>query len=170
MSGQEQQPPAKRSRERKANAALQMRLSGATWEDIAQVLGYPTPRAASVAYESALEAELHEEHSQAKMRNLAGKRLERIMRACWSKAIDPDHPEQLQAASKVREILQTHARIYGLEAPTQMVISSPTQNELETWVSRVTANAAPALEESDIFADTVDAEVLEDVEDAVQTR
>jgi hypothetical protein len=161
-----------RARERKANAAIQLRIAGASWDEIAQALGFPTPRAALVATEKALEKELHTEENQKSMRSLAGKRLERMLRGVWTKAIDPAHPEHLAAVDRARLIIDRHAKLYGLDAPTEVVVSNPAQAELEKWVATVIGQTRPALEEGDIF----DAEVLEDDGDdgeadfAVSTR
>lgn len=147
-----------RARDRKANAALQMKLAGATWEEIAEAIGYPTGRQALIATERALEKELHTEKSQSHMRGLAGKRLERLLRSVWAKAINPDHPEHLQAIARAREVIDRHAKLYGLDAPTEFVVSSPTASQLEAWVAQVVETKSPRLEEGDIF----DAEVVED--------
>lgn len=140
-----------RARDRKANAAIQLRVAGASWTEIAETLGYPTGRAALVATERALEKELKSEENQTAMRSLAGKRLERMLRGVWSKAIDPSHPEHLLAVDRVRLLIDRHAKLYGLDAPTQFVVNSPTQAELERWVSTVVQQGRPALEEGDIF-------------------
>lgn len=147
-----------RARNRKANAALQLRIAGASWSEIAESLGYPTPRAALVATEKALEKELKTEESQTAMRSLAGKRLERILRGVWSKAIDPKNPEHLLAADKARLLIDRHAKLYGLDAPTEVVVSNPSQVELERWVATVVQAQQPGLDEADIF----DAEVIDD--------
>lgn len=147
-----------RARERKANAAIQLRVAGAEWEEIAQVLGYPTARAALVATERALERELRAEGSKDAMRSMAGKRLERLLRSVWSKAINENSPEQMVAVTKAREIIAQHTKLYGLDAPTEITVTSPSQDELEKWVAEVTRSTIPQLEEADIF----DAEVLSD--------
>lgn len=150
-----------RARDRKANAAIQLRIAGASWDEIAQSLGFPTPRAALVATERALEKELKSEESQTAMRSMAGKRLERLLRGVWTKAIDPQHPEHLVAVDKARQLIDRHAKLYGLDAPTEFVVNNPAQAELEKWVATVISESRPALEEADIF----DAEVLEGGED-----
>jgi hypothetical protein len=157
-----------RARDRKANAAIQLRIAGADWNEIAQALGYPTARAALVATERALEKELHTEESQKAMRAMSGKRLERLLRGVWTKAIDPAHPEHLLAVDKARQLIDRHAKLYGLDAPTEFVVSNPAQQELEKWVASVISTQRPALEEADIF----DAEIVEDEEssDAVPTE
>lgn len=153
-----------RARERKANAALQMKMAGATWDEIAEVIGYPTPRQAIVAVERALERELKTDQSQAKMRALAGQRLERLLRSCWSKAIDPNNPEHLQALTKAREVIDRHAKLYGLDAPTEVVVHSPTTSELERWVASVISGVAPKVDEYDIF----EGEIIEDEPKALE--
>lgn len=147
-----------RARERKALAALQLRRSGATWEEVAEVIGFPTGRAALVACERALEKELKSEESSHFMRQMAGDRLERLLRSVWYKAINPKDPEHLVAVDRARLLVDRHAKLFGLDAPTEMVVHNPAQAQLEQWVATVTAIQTPQLEEGDIF----DAEVVED--------
>jgi hypothetical protein len=144
---------AGRARMRKANAALQMRYAGATWPEIAQALGYPTPRTAMVATEKALERELANADDREKMRKLAGARLERLIRAVWPKAIDPNHPDQMIAVSKAREVLADHRKLFGLDAPTEVVVHNPSQAELEAWVAKVVAFQIPEVVEYDIIGE-----------------
>lgn len=170
-TGDAHEAEAKTARQRKEDAALalrmgdkeatttELRLGAYEWDDIARILGYPSPRAAQVAYEKALQRNLHDDdRSTAKMRDLAGRRFERLMRAVWSKALDPDHPEQMAAQDRARAAIIEHARLYGLHAPTEMVVSTPTDNELQNYVSRVVSVANAQLEEDDIL----DADVVED--------
>lgn len=144
---------AVRARERKANAALGMALGGATWDEIAEVLGFPTARAARVATELALEAQLNTSEDRDKMRAMAGARLERMIRSLWTKAIDPDSPEQMAAQREVRANIAQHAKLFGLDAPTEYVVHSPTQAELDAWVTKVVSVQVPAVEEPDIFGE-----------------
>ena len=73
-----------------------MKIAGAQWDEIAEVVGYPSARHAIYAVERALEKELHDdEASRDKLRQLASKRLERLLRGCWAKAIDPENPEMV---------------------------------------------------------------------------
>lgn len=151
-------PGAAVARQRKADAGIQMRLAGATWAEIASTLGYSSPRTALAAVERALAKQLDNDEDKERMRRLAGQRLDRLLRAIWPKAIDPDHPEHLLAVTKAREVIDRHAKLYGLDAPTEVVVHSPTQQELEAWVTTVVAMSAPPVEEFDIF----DADVVED--------
>lgn len=155
-----------RARDRKANSALQMRIAGASWEDIATVLGYPTARAALVSTERALEKELKTEESQSHMRSIAGQRLDRLLRAIWKKAINEEHPDQMAAVDRARLLIDRHAKLYGLDAPTEYVVTSPAQAELEKWVSSVISVQRPALEEADIF----EVEFTEETDSAVPSE
>lgn len=139
-----------RARGRKANAAVGMKLAGATWEEIARTLGYPTARAALVATEKALEKQFHETDRDA-LRRLAGARLERLLLSVWPKAIDAGNPEHLIAVTKAREIVDRHAKLFGLDAPTEYVVHSPTQGEIDRWVATVLVAKAPEVEEYDIL-------------------
>lgn len=152
-----------RARDRKANAAIEMKLAGANWDDIAEVLGYPTGRAALVATERALEKELREA-SKDSLRLLTQKRLDRLLRAVWAKAIDPASPEQMVAVTKARELIADHRKLFGLDAPTEISVHSPSESEIEQWVASVTRSNAPELEEADIFDDydIVEGEVVEE--------
>jgi len=139
------------ARHRKASAAIQMRLAGATWEEIAIGLGYPTARQALVATERALVKQLASDEDRDKMRKIAGARLERLLRSVWPKAIDPDHPDHLLAVTKAREIVDRHAKLYGLDAPQEVIVHAPTRTELEAWVARVIAVGQPPVVEYDIL-------------------
>lgn len=146
------------ARARKANAAIQMRLSGATWHEIALALGYPTQRQALVATERALVKQLETDDDREKQRRMAGARLERLLRSVWPRAIDPDDPDHLIAVGKARDIIDRHAKLFGLDAPTELVVHNPTATELEIWVSRVLAIEQPPVAEFDI----IDGEIVED--------
>src|SRR6478752_3527954 len=135
-----------RARNRKANAALQLAMAGATWDDIALSLGYPTARTARVAVERALEKQLASEDDREKMRKMASAQLNRLMRGAWSKAIDPDNPEHLLALTKCRELIADHRKLYGLDAPVEVVVHNPTQSELEAWVAMVANANVPQVE------------------------
>lgn len=150
--GQPEHKAVKRARERKRNAALSMRLEGADWPEIAQVLGYPTPREALVAYEKAMEDQLKTKESREELRRLARLRLEALLQGIWAKATDPDDEEQLAAVTRAKEIIAQVTKLEGTDAPTEVSIYSPAQSEIEAWVANQVNKGVPQLEEADIFA------------------
>lgn len=139
-----------RARERKANAAIQMKAAGAEWSEIAEVLGYPTGRHALVAVENALERELNET-DKTFLRSLTSKRLERLIRSVWPKALDETSPEQMVAVGRARELIADHRKLFGLDAPTEVSVHTPDSAEIQSWVAKVAAIGAPKLEEDNIF-------------------
>jgi hypothetical protein len=149
-----------RARDRKANAALELVVDqGSSWIEVAEVLGYPTARAAKVAVEQALEKNLQtadREH----LRRFVSVKLDRLLRSVWSKATNEEDPDQLAAVTVARGLMQDSVKLWGLAAPSEVVISSPSEREIETWVAQVHAQSMPQLEEGDIF----EAEIVEDVD------
>jgi hypothetical protein len=146
-----------RARERKAFAALELRIDGADWSTIAEALGYPTARAALVAVETALERKLTIT-DKAKLREMAATRLEGLLRSVAPKAKDQTSPEHLAAVGRYREIVADFRKLYGLDAPSEVLVSTPTQREIDDLVGRHVAQQLPDVEEADI----VDAELVEE--------
>lgn len=146
-----------RARERKAFAALELKIDGADWSVIAEALGYPTARAALVATETALERKLSI-RDKAKLRDLAANRLESLLKSVAPKAKDQASPEHLAAAGKYREIVADFRKLYGLDAPAEILVSTPTQREIDDLVGLHVAQQLPDVEEYDI----VDAEIVDE--------
>lgn len=141
-----------RARERKANAALQLVLAGVDLTTVAESTGYPTARSARVAVEKALEKQLERDPTnKAKMRTLASQRLDRLLLSVWPKATDPEHPEHLLALGKARDIVATWTRLHGLDAPTEVVVHSPTTDMIDQWVARVLSHETPLVTEDDFL-------------------
>jgi hypothetical protein len=57
-----------------------------------------------------------------------------------------------------RELIDRHIRLFGMDAPTEIVVHSPTTMELEAWVAQVLSYAANDVQELDV----IEAEVIED--------
>lgn len=142
--------PAQLARQRKATAGIQMRLAGATWAEISLALGYATPRSALVAVEKALAKEL-KGSDRTKLREMASLRLDRLLRSVWTKAVDQDNPEHLLAVTKAREIISTFTKLHGLDAPSEVIVHSPTTDAIEQWVASAVALGLPEVEEDDIL-------------------
>jgi hypothetical protein len=150
-----------RARERKANASLDMALHGANWDVIAEVMGYPTARAAKVAVELALERNLSTVDKQ-KLRLMVHGRLNVLLSSVAPKATDPEHAEHLAAAGRYREIVADQRRLWGLDAPQEILVTNPTQREIDDWVGVAVSKGVPDVREDDI----VDGEVVEDFNEA----
>lgn len=152
-----------RARDRKANAAIEMKIEGYTWQEIAEALGYPTARHALVATEKALEKRVDENLDKKQLRQMADQRLGKLFRSISSKVNDPDHPEHLAAVAKSRDLLNDWVKLHGAAAPAEVTIYNPSEAEIDTLVSQFTATQVPQVEEDDIFSDEpVDGELVED--------
>ena len=145
-----------RARQRKSDAALALRTAGSTWDEIASLLGYPSGRHALVSVEGALGRRLNELDRE-KLRVLASDRLESLLRSTWPKAHNRESPEHLAAVGKAREVVNDYRKLWGLDAPTEVIIATPTQTELDNWVARVVGNNLPAVTEYDV----VEGEVID---------
>lgn len=155
-------PTERRADERKANAALELRLAGLRWDEIAEVQGYVSARSAKTAVERALERNLMDRKEDTDdLRRMAAARYERLLRSVWPKAMNPEGEEHLIAVTKAESLTDKFVKLHGLAAPTEIAIRTPTQQELEVWVQEV--SGVKAIEEGNIF----DAEIVtdEDVEE-----
>ena len=147
---------AGRARNRKANAALALAAGGVSWDEIAGSLGYPTARTARIAAEKALERQLNTPEDRAQMRKMAAVRMERLLRGAWPKAINPEHPEHLAALGKCRDLIGDHRKMFGYDAPQEVVVHTPDAAEIEAFVARM-ITPLPVAE-----YDIVEGEVLSD--------
>lgn len=136
---------------RRADAAIALRAAGANFGDIADNLGYPDARAVSTAIELRL-ADTVGEQDRATMRELASVRLERLLRAVWLAAVDPNNPQHLAANARAQDLIGRHAKLWGLDAPTEVVVHNPTASEIDAWVSKV-MSAKPQIIEAEVVGE-----------------
>jgi hypothetical protein len=153
---------------RNQSAALALRLAGASYDDIASALAYEDSTSARVAVEQALarRADEADPKEKARLRALNAGRIERLLQGVWGRATDRNDPEHLKAVQVAAALIDRHTRLYGLDAPTQVAISNPTQTEIDQWVSHILSKqtAAITVEEDDVV---VLGEVVRDDDDAV---
>lgn len=160
--------PSRRAMNRTAAAALELKVQGHSWEEIAEIIGYASADRAKLSVEQALERRVKEDPATKEMaRAMIEIRLEKLLRFVWSKAEDPEHPEQLAAVGKAREIIADLRKLLGTDAPMEIAVHDPTDQEIKAWVMEHQALALPKVVEADMFAggaeddDIVDAEIVE---------
>jgi hypothetical protein len=142
-------------------AAVQLRVSGASFEDIATTLGLRNARAALTAVTRELEAQAKlDVHNRDRLRQEESMRLEALMASVWAKATDPDCDEHLPAIRTAVTIIDRHARLHGLDAPSEVVVHTPTQTEMDQWVATMVAHTMPQLVEADVI-DLDDDDIIE---------
>lgn len=147
-----------KDRQTRMEAAIGMRVAGANYSEIAEVLEYATVDAARTAVERGLAATATEEDRQ-RQRELASRRLERLLRGLWKKATDEEHPEHLSATRTALALVDRHIRLWGLDAPSEMVVYSPTAGEMEAWVASMVQRVKGSLPEE---VDIIEGEVVDE--------
>jgi len=125
---------------------LALRLAGAGYDEVADALGLTSAQVARDHAEKALEARAWDDvQGRDRMRAENGARLERLLRGVWAKATNPDHPEHLAAVKVAREVIDRHCRLYGLDAPSEVIVHTPTATEIDQWVAGMIAMSAADL-------------------------
>jgi hypothetical protein len=145
------QPYVPRQPKARAEAAVAMKIAGATYTEIAKVIPYSSASVARQAVERSLAATVGDE-DRAQMRLLESKRLERLLRSVWGRATNSSDAEHLSYVRAALALIDRHARLHGLDAPTQMVVYSPAQSEIEAWVAGMSRQVVSGLPlEADII-------------------
>lgn len=125
----------------RSQAALTMKLAGASYSEIAQQLGYSSAWNARTAVERVLAESADSDDDRAKMRELTTRRLERLLKSVMPKAVDPRSPEHLAYNARALAIIDREARLHGIDAPTQAVVVTPAAERVEQYVATVLALA-----------------------------
>lgn len=125
-----------KDRKSRQEAAVALRIAGATYSEIARTLEYASPSLARQAVERTLAQSAGDE-SRDQLRFIEARRLERLLRSLWSKATDEQDDEHLAAVRTAIAVIDRHARLYGLDAPQEMVVYTPAAQELEAWVAKM---------------------------------
>jgi len=139
-------------------AVVALRLSGAEFTKIAETVGLASPAEAMRLFLDTLAATVTDADRDL-MRAEADAQLRALLHSVWFKATDPGDPEQLPALREARALVDRHIKLHGLDAPSEVVVHTPTTTELEAWV-RTVVGEATAVEVDE--ADIVDAEITDE--------
>ncbi|UOK18330.1 terminase small subunit [Arthrobacter phage BruhMoment] len=146
------------SSDTKAEAAVTMAIYGASPSEIARTLNYSSPYRARMAVERALASADNAEEDKDKVRKIIDKRLNRLLAAHMSQALDVKNPQQLAHSARVLAIVDRQARLHGVDAPTQIQVSASDQY-IEEFIAAVMPSAANDMK-------VIEAEILEEGEAA----
>lgn len=147
-----------KDRQTRQGAAVAMRIAGATYSEIARALNYPTATQARQAVERALADSVGTE-SREQLRFLEGRRLERLLRSLWNRATDEEDPEHITYVRTALAVIDRHARLYGADAPQEMVVYNPSGIEIEAWVANMVRQVHGEMPEE---FDIIEGEVTDD--------
>lgn len=111
----------------RAAQALDLRMGGATYRQIAERLGYKGPSGALQAVRLALHEHAAEPATQ--VRDLEAARLDRLMMSLWPTAtsMTAPHAERMAAIDRVIKLMDRRAALLGLDAPRKV--------DLGAWIA-----------------------------------
>lgn len=142
----------------RTEAAIALRIAGAPYSEIAEVLGYADVAAARLAVERGLASTVTEEDRK-EMRTIANRRLERLLRAVMPKVVSPGGEEVLSGARTALAIVDRHIRLNGLDAPATVAVYSPTDSEIQEFIASHAQRMISGLPQE---VDIIDADVVEE--------
>lgn len=152
-------------RHRQAEAAVRLRLAGANYSEIADMLEFASPSHARTAVERHLADTVGEEDRE-QARYMEGQRLLRVMRSLYSRATGTEEGleeglyDHLGYAKVYLSYIDRRVKLYGLDAPTELNVAySPRQEELQRAVAETVAEIRGHFPEE---ADIMDADIVEE--------
>lgn len=98
----------------KERQVVAYRQAGATFDQIAQRLGYSNESGARAAFRRAMER-IKDDAINSEMRDLHRQRLEIALKAIWPQILQGD----FEAIKLMLKILERDAKLYGLDAPVK---------------------------------------------------
>lgn len=140
-------------------AALQLRIDGAGFADIAKVLQLASPAEARRLVDKALAEIPTDMNEVERIRDLESRRIERILISLMKRGTNPKDPDHLAYARTALAAIKQQTDLHGAAMPTKVDITyNPSAQQLEKWVGQITAQAHAGVVEGDIL----DVEVIED--------
>lgn len=144
IASQPYTPPGANRATTKGRAAGVMLVAGSTPEYIAEVIGFPSPSQARSAALIALSESLDVADKQA-IKDVLGARLEALFRTAFKRANDPRYHQREAAMEKALRIIDSQMKLYGVAAPTTLMVGSATDEQINEFVARVAAGRVEAL-------------------------
>jgi len=138
-----------------------LKLSGASFVAIAEIEGLANDKAARLIYERTIAATVDESKDIPYLRNLASQRIERLLQAVWTKAIDRKNPDQLAYTRTALALIDRHSKLHGMDAPQRLEVYTPDAQAKEEWVAAVLSKIDP--DQQGHEADIIDAEIVDGV-------
>lgn len=137
---------------RSSRAAVAMKVSGASYEDIADVLEYASPAAARMAVEKALADSVDADTDYRSLRAVASLQLDGLLKATFPKARNTKDPDQLAYVRMALSIVDRKIKLHGVDAPQMITIIDPGAEEFERVIALAATRMGPQVApEGDIF-------------------
>lgn len=139
----------------RASAAVTLLISGADYRDIAKVLDYRSVDEVKRTVWSAIGSIEMDENRRGRERELMARRLTAMISSGWKRATNPGDPDHLAYQRLMLAIMDRQAKLYGLDAPSQSIVYTPSQEEINQHVARV--RNLVVVEAGDVEADVLEA-------------
>lgn len=121
----------------RAAAAVNLLIAGATYPDIAKTLIYKSVDEAKRAIWGAIGSIEMDETRRGRERELMARRLNSLISSGWKRANNPHDPDHLAYQRLMLAIMDRQAKLYGLDAPSESIVYTPSQQEINEHVARV---------------------------------
>lgn len=125
--------------EERYRRALALRLSGASWDEVAAQVGYANGSAASRAVLARIRDTTNQAASE--WRDLENARLERLLRGVWPRAINPQDRQQMSAVKQALDIIRAQRDLNGLDAPRRVDITTELDREIDDLLAELKGRA-----------------------------
>jgi hypothetical protein len=134
-----------------ARAMTALWVRGASYGEIADEWETSTA-AARLAVERTLAESLDDTEDRDKQRDRLGLQLDAFMKAVMPKAMDPKAKDQAVYIRLGLLVAERKAKLWNLDAPSQVFLHMPTDDDLQKWMGVVLAAGGTAIpEEGDPF-------------------
>ena len=131
---------------------MELRVGGATFEQVARTLGYASRSTAQKAVVKALQADVTASSDLLnEYRQLLLRRCERLLLAAWPAAIRGD----TKAIRAVVQLLDRESALLGVDAPVQVAVTDVTQTGLSDLVDDLERLDAVARERTEALRQEV---------------
>lgn len=140
----------------RAAAAVNLLISGASYQDIAKVLVYRNVDEIKRAIWKTIGSIEMDEVRRAREKELMARRLNTMIGSGWKRANDPGDPDHLAYQRLMLAIMDRQAKLYGLDAPSESIVYTPSQQEINEHVARV--RNLVVVEAGDVEADVLEAD------------
>lgn len=142
-------------------AALNAKIAGASYSEIAEMYGYGSPASARRAIERACAEAAASDDDRDKVRWLLDQRLERLWTSVSRRAVDPSDPAHLDYAAAALRIIDRKMNLFQLGGTN--VVITPSADRVREVVTQIESLITSG-EQAE--ADIMDAEVIEERADA----
>lgn len=138
----------------RASAAVNLLLSGASYQDIARTMLYRNVDEAKRTIWHAIGSIEMDENRRGRERELMARRLNAMIASGWKRANNPEDPDHLAYQRLMLAIMDRQAKLYGLDAPSESIVYTPSQQEINEHIARV--RNLVIVEAGDVEADVLD--------------